>query len=310
MKVLVTGGAGFIGSHIVDELLFQHFDVVIVDNLSTGREENIPGHVTHYNMDLRDSLDLVFANERPDIVIHQAAQVSVAHSMKNPGFDAEENIKVTVNLLESCVKYGVTKFIFASSAAVYGAPAYLPIDENHPIDPSSFYGLSKRSAETYIEMFSQTFDLNYTILRYSNVYGMRQNTEGEAGVVALFIDQALKGETLSVFGDGLQTRDFIFVKDVAKANVAACLNGDRETINISQGIQTSILELIKALYLNIGDSIQPSFYEERTGDIRHSLLSNKKAKQLLEWEPFYTLSEGLKLTIEHSQNHKVHMYLK
>ncbi|MBN9655005.1 NAD-dependent epimerase/dehydratase family protein [Halobacillus sp. GSS1] len=308
MKVIVTGGAGFIGSHIVDELLRQDFDVVILDNLSTGRKENIPDRVTHYNMDLRESLDLVFAKERPDIVIHQAAQVSVSFSMKNPGFDAEENIKVTVNLLEACVKYGVKKFIFASSAAVYGAPAYLPIDENHPVDPLSFYGLSKRNAETYIEMFSQTFDLNYTILRYSNVYGMRQNTKGEAGVVAMFIDQALRGESLCVFGDGLQTRDFIFVKDVARANVAACHYGDGKTLNISQGTKTSILELIEELYLNIGESIMPSFHGERPGDIRHSLLSNQEAKQWLDWEPFYTLSDGIQLTINYCQSHQVHTY--
>lgn len=308
MKALVTGGAGFIGSHIVDELLLQNFDVIVLDNLSTGRVENISDRVIHYNVDLKDNLDLVFAKERPDIVIHQAAQVSVSYSMKNPGFDAEENIKVTVNLLEACVKYGVKKFIFASSAAVYGAPEYLPIGEDHPVDPLSFYGLSKRNAETYIQMFSNTFGLNYTILRYSNVYGMRQNTKGEAGVVALFIDQALRGEALSVFGDGLQTRDFIFVKDVAKANVAACYYGDRKTLNISQGTKTSILELIEELYFNISDSMRPSFHDERPGDIRHSLLSNQEAKHWLDWEPSYTLSDGIQLTIKYCQSHQVQTY--
>nr|WP_255574439.1 NAD-dependent epimerase/dehydratase family protein [Halobacillus sp. Nhm2S1] len=305
---MVTGGAGFIGSHIVDELLLQNFDVVVLDNLSTGSKENIPDRVTHYNMDIKDHLDLVFAQERPDIVIHQAAQVSVSFSMEYPGFDAEENIIGTVNLLEACVKYGVKKFVFASSAAVYGAPEYLPIGEEHSIHPLSYYGLSKSHAEHYIQMFSNTFGLNYTILRYSNVYGMRQNTKGEAGVVALFIDRALRGEALSVFGDGRQTRDFVFVKDVAKANVAACHDGDRKTLNISQGSKTSIVELIEELYLNIGESMMPSFQDERPGDIRHSLLSNREAEQCLHWNPSYTLSEGLQLTIDYCRSRQVQTY--
>lgn len=308
MKALVTGGAGFIGSHIVEELLSQKHEVVVIDNLVTGKQENIPSDAKFYNADVRSDIDSIFTIEKPDIVIHQAAQVSVSYSMSHPGYDAEENIKATINLLEACVKHQVNKFIFASSAAVYGTPSYLSIDEDHPVAPLSFYGLSKRNAEAYIEMFSHAFGLNYTILRYANVYGMRQDTNGEAGVVALFIDQVLKGEDLSVFGDGKQTRDFVFVKDVAKANVAACHFGDREIINISHHSQTSVLDIIKQLSLSIRKEISPVFLNERPGDIRDSLLSNQKARQLLRWEPEYDFSEGLGLTMDDYQKKLVQVY--
>ncbi|WJE15009.1 NAD-dependent epimerase/dehydratase family protein [Halobacillus sp. ACCC02827] len=301
MKVLVTGGAGFIGSHIAEELIRQNYEVVVVDNLVTGKKENIPNEAPFYFADVRGDIDEVFAKEKPHIVIHQAAQVSVSYSMTHPGYDAEENIRGTINVMEMCVKYNVQKFIFASSAAVYGTPEYLSIDENHPVSPISFYGLSKQNAEKYIQMFSDAFGLNYTILRYSNVYGIRQDTKGEAGVVALFIEKAIKGEDIKVFGDGKQTRDFIFVKDVAAANAAACMMGNREIINISHYSSTSVMNIIEQLSLISGERLPYSLHPERPGDIRDSILSNSKASQVLKWAPSYNFSQGLKETMNDYQ---------
>ncbi|GGF25924.1 UDP-glucose 4-epimerase [Halobacillus andaensis] len=297
MKVLVTGGAGFIGSHIAEELLKQHYEVVVVDNLITGNRENIPLGVTFYQADVREDLSEIFTKEKPDFVIHQAAQVSVAHSMNQPIYDSEENIISTINLLEASVNHNIKKFVFASSAALYGNPEYLAIDEKHVVNPISFYGLSKLNAESYIQLFSRLYGLSYTILRYANVYGMRQDTKGEAGVVAIFIEQALKGESPTIFGDGEQTRDFVFVKDVAKANVASLHNGDNEVINISNCSQTSVLEIINNLSEITGKPVSPTFQPERPGDIRHSYLSNLKALKLLNWYPSYEFFQGIEETI-------------
>ncbi|MFC5713067.1 NAD-dependent epimerase/dehydratase family protein [Thalassorhabdus alkalitolerans] len=302
MKVLVTGGAGFIGSHVVEELLLKGYQVSVVDNLITGKKENLPNGVTFYKVDIRDNLNQIFEKENPDYVIHMAAQVSVSHSISKPVYDGEQNILATINVLKACVQYKVKKIIFASTAAVYGEPHYLPIDEKHEWKPISFYGLSKLNAESYIKMFSELYALNYTILRYANVYGMRQDAHGEAGVVAIFIEKIMKGDRPTIFGDGLQTRDFIFVKDVAKANVAALENGDDMVFNVSTEKKTSVVEIIDEMAKAFNKEIFPQFTEEREGDIRDSYLSNKITTSELGWEPMYTLSEGLHDTISYYKN--------
>ena len=297
MKVLLTGGAGFIGSHITEELIKEDYEVVILDSLVTGQEHNIPAGARFYHIDICGNLDPIFLAEKPDYVIHQAAQVSVSNSLIHPKLDGESNIIGTINLLNACVRHQTKKFIFASTAALYGNPKYLSIDEEHPVSPISFYGLSKLNAESYIKLFSDLYGLSYTILRYSNVYGMRQDTKGEAGVVAIFIERAITGQSLNIYGDGFQTRDFVFVKDVAKANAAAILYGDNEIINISNNTQTSIKDIVNELNYLLESEVMPIYHEEREGDIRHSCLSNKKALKFLKWEPRHTFIDGLRETV-------------
>lgn len=299
MKVLVTGGAGFIGSHIVDELLEKKYEVVVIDNLITGHESRIPNGVKLIKADIRDSLDSAFMSEKPDVVIHQAAQVSVANSTVQPFYDADENIMGTINLLNLSVKYNIKKFIFASSAAIYGNPGQLPITENHPSQPISFYGLSKLTSESYIQLFSKFHGLSYAILRYSNVYGMRQDANGEAGVIAIFKEKILSGENPNIYGDGLQTRDFVFVKDVAKANAAAITNGNKGIYNISSNSQVTVLDIIKEFRNITNSNVTPVFCEAREGDIRDSVLSNVKARTELNWSPDETIRTGLKKTMDH-----------
>lgn len=301
MKVLVTGGAGFIGSHIVDELLEKKYEVVVIDNFITGHESRIPNGVKLIKADIRESLDSAFMSEKPDVVIHQAAQVSVANSTLQPLYDADENIMGTINLLNLSVKYNIKKFIFASSAAVYGNPSQLPITENHPPQPISFYGLSKLTAESYIQLFSKFYGLSYAILRYSNVYGMRQDANGEAGVIAIFKEKILSGKNPSIYGDGLQTRDFVFVKDVAKANAAAITYGENGIYNISSNSQVTVLDIIQEFERNSNSHVKPVFCDAREGDIRDSVLSNDKARSELKWSPEDTIRSGLKKTIDHGK---------
>jgi UDP-glucose 4-epimerase len=299
VKVLVTGGAGFIGSHIVDELLEKKYEVVVIDNLITGHESRIPNGVKLIKADIRDSLDSAFMSEKPDVVIHQAAQVSVANSTVQPFYDADENIMGTINLLNLSVKYNIKKFIFASSAAIYGNPGQLPITENHPSKPISFYGLSKLTSESYIQLFSKFHGLSYAILRYSNVFGMRQDANGEAGVIAIFKEKILSGENPNIYGDGLQTRDFVFVKDVAKANAAAITYGNNGIYNISSNLQVTVLDIIKEFRNITNSNVTPVFCEAREGDIRDSVLSNVKARTELNWSPEETIRTGLKKTMDH-----------
>jgi len=301
--VLLTGGAGFIGSHIAEALLEGNYKVIIVDNLITGNKENISKGVKFYNRDICHSLDDIFVKEQPDYVIHQAAQVSVRMSMESPLDDANTNIHGTINLLDACVKYKVKKFIFASTAAVYGNPLYLPINEAHPTQPISFYGLSKYTSELYIKLYSKLYNLPYTILRYANVYGMRQNSNGEAGVIAIFSERITNGQMPYIHGDGNQTRDFVFVKDVARANVAAINKGTNDIVNISTKKQTSLLSIVSEFEKNkTCNSIQPVFLNSNKSDISHSLLSNEKARNLLNWEPIHSISMGLKETILYYEN--------
>lgn len=299
MRILISGGAGFIGSHIAEATLLQGYETYVLDNLSTGKRENLHPHVHLIEGDLTDyPLLTLFKEIKPDYLIHEAAQASVPASLRDPARDAEVNILGTVRLLDAARKTGVQKVVYASSAAVYGDPVRLPIDEEHPQKPLSFYGVSKYVPEYYLALFGRQYGLSYTALRYANVYGPRQVAHGEGGVVAIFTDKILRGEKISVFGDGEQTRDFIHVSDVVAANLSALTRGDGEIFNIGTGVSTSIKTLIEVMEQVIGRTIEKEYLPPREGDIRDSLFRIEKAKAGLAWSPKVNLEEGLRLTIK------------
>jgi len=300
MSVLVTGGAGFIGSNIVDGLIEEGHKVIVVDNLSTGKKENLNEEAEFYQLDIRDQgLEKVFKQYDITHVIHHAAQIDVQHSIKDPLFDAQNNILGTINVLEMAKKYKVEKIIYASSAAVYGEPDYLPVDEEHPIKAMSPYGITKHTPEHYIKMYSELYNLKYTIFRYSNVYGPRQDPKGEGGVVSIFVDKMLAEERPVIFGDGQQTRDFIHVYDIVKANLLSLEKGDNVLINISTESRDSVNDLVEYLNEILPYSLESINEESRKGDILHSSLANGKAKELLGWTPDYDLRAGLEQTVEY-----------
>ena len=297
MKVLVTGGCGFIGSHIVDLLVGAGYEVAVCDNLSTGNIANLNPAAKLYEVDIRSAefRDAV-KDFAPEVIYHEAAQIDIQKSIKDSAFDAETNVVGTVKVLETVRDFGVKKIIYASSAAVYGNPEYLPVDENHPKAPMSFYGISKFTPEYYIKTFSDMYGFKYTILRYANVFGIRQDPKGEGGVVSIFTDKLLRGETPIIFGDGEQTRDFIYVGDIAGANLAALTAGDNEIINVSNCKKTTVNELVDIMS---GGKVKPEYRDARAGDILHSYLDNTKLKTILGYEPKYSLEEGVRLTMEY-----------
>lgn len=295
--ILITGGAGFIGSHIVDELINNSYNVIVADNLSTGRMENINNSAIFYNIDIKDKtrLETLFINNKIKYIIHLAAQASVGYSMKYPICDANENIISSLNLIELAKKYNIKKLIVSSTAAVYGEPQYLPIDENHNANPSSYYGLSKLTMEKYIELSN----IDYIIFRFSNVYGPRQIPEGEAGVVSIFMDYFINNNEINIFGDGNQTRDFIYVKDIAKI-LFLCIKNDnmtKEIINISSNVSISINELYEKLKHITKKDLKVNYLEERRGDIKHSLLNNSKLLNYIDIK-LTNINAGLEKTIE------------
>lgn len=305
MKVLVTGGAGFIGSHIVDELLRHGHTVTVLDNLSTGSLQNVNPRAEFVHMDLcTDDLFPLFS-QGFDAVIHEAAQPNVPRSLKEPVVDADINILGTIKLLEACRRGGVGKVIYASSAAVYGTPITLPIPEDHPLCPLSPYGISKLTPEHYLRIYHEVYGLRYTILRYANVYGPRQNPRGEAGVVAIFVDRFCQDKAPIIFGDGEATRDYVFVGDVAVANRLALTRGDGEILNVATGRKVSVNELVRLLLRITKKDILPQYGPERPGDILHSALANGKIRHILGWEPQVSLEEGLRRTVDWAM-HGVH----
>ncbi|RBW68011.1 NAD-dependent epimerase/dehydratase family protein [Bacillus taeanensis] len=297
MKVFVTGGAGFIGSHTVDILQQKGYQPIIIDK---NKSKYADSSIKAYQIDICDqNLKEIFKVELPDAVIHLAAQTSVSYSVSNPKIDGKINILGTINVLENCCKYGVKKIVFASSAAVYGEPKQAAIEEGDTKSPLSFYGLSKLSAEDYIKLFSEQYDLSYTILRYANVYGMRQDTAGEGGVIAVFINKLLHDETLTIYGDGNQSRDFIFVKDVAAANIAALSSVEKSILNISSNTKTTINELTAHLHKLTHKTIKTSYKAKKEGDITDSRLNNRRAIYTLNWQPHFSLEQGLNETIHY-----------
>lgn len=299
MKVLVTGGAGFIGSHVVEAYIAAGHSVTVVDDLSSGKREYVPAGVTFYQMDIRDlELGRVFEVEQPDVVNHQAAQVSVPKAVVDPVHDASVNVAGLVNVLEQARRHGVRKVIFASSCAVYGDPNELPVHEEHPVSPLSPYGQSKWTGEHYLALYHRLYGLNFTTLRYANVYGPRQDPFGEAGVITIFVEQMLASMPVTIDGDGDQTRDFVFVGDVATANLRALDRGDHSTYNISAGRAVSINNLFEILRDLAGYHHEPRHGPPRPGDIRHSVLDPARAKRELDWCPTMPLEDGLKRTID------------
>ncbi|MBC7328787.1 SDR family oxidoreductase [bacterium] len=301
MKILITGGAGFIASHIADAYIELGHSVIIVDDLSTGFEENINPKAKFYKLDIRDleGLREIFEKEKPEIVNHHAAQIDVRKSLKDFIFDADVNIMGSLNLLKLSLDYGVKKFIFASTGgAIYGEPLYIPADEKHPALPLSPYGAAKLSIEHYLYVFHQNFSLPYISLRYANVYGPRQNPLGEAGVVAIFTDKMVKGERPIIFGDGKQTRDFVYIKDVVSANIIALKTETVGVFNIGTGQRTSVNEVFRKIKDALDEEIEPIYAEERKGEVKHIALDCSLAEKELGWRPQYDFDSGLKETIE------------
>lgn len=294
MHVLVTGGAGFIGSHLAKALVHNGWEVSVLDNLSTGKLVNVPAEARFFRGDIldRDYVYAVVQKVQPTVIYHLAAQICTTASMRDPKMDAEINIIGTLNLLQAALSFNVGKIIYASSAAVYGIPLYLPIDENHPLNALSAYGVSKAAAEKYVMIYKQ-FGLDYTILRYANVYGPGQNSGTEGGVVAIFADRFQRKQTVEIFGDGEQTRDFIYVKDVVAANLAALKQGSTGTFNIGSGSRISINALHKTFQKITKLELKPLYRPPRREDIPHSALDSNRAKNLLGWQPQYNLDKGL-----------------
>lgn len=299
MRALVTGGAGFIGSHIVDLLVAEGHEAAVVDNLVTGKRENLNPRADFYEVDVVSaSLRHVLASVRPEVVYHEAAQMSVKASTDDPAYDARINVLGLVNLLEACAETGVRKVVFASSGATYGNPDYLPIDENHPQRPASPYGITKMVAEHYLRYYALDRGVNFTALRYGNVYGPRQDSHGEAGVVAIFGRQLLSGQTPTIHWDGEQTRDYVYVTDVARANLLAATAGDGGCYCVGTGVGTSVNHLYQLLCAAAGVSIMPSRAPRRPGDLRTAYFDIRRAGRDLGWEPKVPLDEGLRQTLE------------
>jgi UDP-glucose 4-epimerase len=302
MKIMVTGGAGFIGSHVVDAFVGLGYEVVVVDDLSTGRESNLNPRATFYEMDIRSpQLAEVFERERPQAISHHAAQMSVRISVAQPLFDADVNVLGSLNLLECARRYGVERFIYISSGgAVYGEPVYLPCDEEHPVNPICPYGVSKHTVEHYLYMYRANYGLSFVALRYPNVYGPRQNPRGEAGVVAIFTGRMLADEPVIINGDGTQQRDFVYVTDCARANVLALEPGREGGIyNLGSGRGTSVLEIFNALAAITGYKRPPQFGPGKLGETYRIWLSAEKARRGLGWMPTLGLEDGLARTVEY-----------
>jgi len=299
MCILVTGGAGFIGSHIVDAYVKAGHEVFIIDNLSTGNKNNLNPRTRFYQADIKDDLSSIIKDIKPDIINHHAAQIDVRVSVADPSADAAINIIGTINVIEAGLKAGIKKFIFASTGgAIYGEQDSFPADESHPLRPLSPYGVAKLSCEKYLFYYKHNFGLDYVVLRYSNVYGPRQNPFGEAGVVAIFTHKLIKGGQPVINGDGLQTRDYVYVGDVVRANLSALKEGISGEFNISTGVEASVNELFSKLAGVSGKNVNAAHGPAKKGEQMRSCLSYKKAQDILGWNPAVGLEEGLKNTFD------------
>ncbi|HHY19348.1 MAG TPA: NAD-dependent epimerase/dehydratase family protein [Firmicutes bacterium] len=300
MKALVTGGAGFIGSHVAEILKENNHEVLIVDNFSTGKKSNLPKDIPFLEIDIcSKELNKAISEFKPDVVFHLAAQIDVQKSLHDPAFDAYVNVVGAVNLLQACQTNKVKKVIYSSSAAVYGEPQSLPVSESHQLMPLSAYGVSKHTVEHYLYVFKNLYNIDYSILRYGNVYGPRQDPLGEAGVVAIFTDKILKGQSPMIFGDGEQTRDFVYVKDIARANLLAATTSSSQVVNIATEVETSVNDVFNLLLeLTNQKELKAQTMPSRSGEIRRMVMSTKKAKREIGFESKFSFYEGMKETIE------------
>jgi UDP-glucose 4-epimerase len=301
LKVLVTGGCGFIGSHIVDELVKKSYDVMVIDNLSTGKKERLNSKAKLIVADIKNGSELIkiFKSEEPEIVIHTAAQVMLRKSLEEPIFDAVTNIIGTINVLEACKQSNVKKIIYTSTGgARYGNPKYLPVDENHELKPASPYGISKHTAEHYVNLYKELYNLDYLIFCFGNVYGIRDDPKCKR-VTSLFADQILKGEQPIIFGDGEQTRDFIFVLDLAEFIVNSIeKNPKHKLFNLANGTQVSVNQIFNELKNISGYKKDAKHIDAIKGEVRDIVLDTKLAQQELGWKPKTTIKEGIRLTFE------------
>lgn len=305
MKILVTGGAGFIASHITDAFVNEGHQVVVLDDLSSGFEKNVNPKAKFVKGNICDKelVEKLFSGEKFDVINHHAAQMDVRRSVKDPAFDANTNIIGTINLLQNAIKFKVRKFMFASTGgAVYGEQSYFPADENHPQQPRSPYGISKLAVEKYLHFYNAEYGLNYTILRYANIYGPRQNPFGEAGVVAIFSTKLLKNEQPIINGSGEQTRDYVFVGDVVKANLLTLNDTENDVYNVGTGIETNVNQLFHKLNFIIGANKEEKHGPAAPGEQMRSVITSEKLFKKFGWKPSTNLDEGLKLTVDFFRN--------
>jgi UDP-glucose 4-epimerase len=302
MKILVTGGAGFIGSHVSCAYVAAGHEVAIADNLSTGCESNLPAGAKFFQVDIRDvvSLEQVLADFKPTVVNHHAAQMDIRRSLREPLFDADVNVVGSLVVLELSVKHGVRKIIFASSGgAIYGEPKDLPVSEDAPENPISHYGVAKLAVERYLNVYKQIYGVDFVTLRYANVFGPRQNPRGEAGVVAVFAGQMLRGEVPTVFGDGSKTRDYVYVDDIVEANLLATDSQKSGTFNLGRGVEVSDYGIFNVVRDAVGFEREPQYAPRRPGEIEHIALDAHRATLQLGWNQRVALAEGIAKTVEH-----------
>jgi UDP-glucose 4-epimerase len=299
--VLVTGGAGFVGSHLVDAYVSAGWKVVVVDDLFTGRVENVNPQAEFHHLDIVDPrLEVLFQRHQFDLVSHQAARGNVRASMEDPMTYADVNVRGGIHVLECCRKYGVRKIIYSSTGGcVYGEPRYLPADEAHPLLPRDPYGGSKASYELYLPVYKMNYGLRYTILRYPNVYGPRQDPFGEAGVVSIFIGQMLRNIQPVINGDGEQLRDYVYISDVLRANLLVSESGDNDVFNVGWGKGTSVNQIFHMLKSILGSDASEVHGPAKLGEIRQTYLDSRKAHSVLGWRPQVSLEEGLRRTVDH-----------
>ncbi len=299
-KAIVTGGAGFIGSHVCDALIERGFEVAVIDNLSSGKLQNLAPGATFYQADIRDkSIAEIFAKEQPQYLFHLAAQMDVRRSVADPAYDADVNIGGTINLIEAGRAVGLKKTIYASTGgAVYGEPKNIPADEQTAVAPLCPYGISKHTVEHYLELYRKLYGMSYTVLRYANVYGPRQDPHGEAGVVAIFSQLLLAGKQPRIFGDGSKTRDYVFVADIVAANMLALEKGDSAVVNLGWGTQTTDQQIFDGVRDAAGCDIKPEYAPKRLGEVEYIALNASLAKKVLGWRPKVELKEGLRRAVE------------
>lgn len=307
MKILVTGGAGFIGSHVVDAYVAAGHEVAVLDNMATGREDNVNPAAQLFRVDVRDhdAVQGAVSAFKPEVINHHAAQSEVPKSVADPGYDAHVNVVGGLNVLKAAVDHGARKVVFSSTGgALYGEPDIVPADEDHPVRPLSPYGTSKYSFEQYLATFQRTFGLNFTTLRYANIYGPRQDFAAEEGrVVAIFAGRMIEGKPVTIDGDGNQSRDMLHVGDVAMANIAALERGDGGIYHVSTGTPVTVNDLFRKLALLTEYKLEPKFGPPRKGDVYRIALDNSRAAAQLGWRPGILLEEGLRLTVDYFREH-------